>query len=411
MAAALLAAMGGCGATGAVPDEAQPEAAAAPAPPPSAQARAIAPSTIGFGLDLYRRLGEGNLFFSPVSISAGFGMVQAGARGETQAEIGRVFHYPADQAALHRGLGDLQRSLPLAAQGRQLTIANALWVQQGFALDPNFLAATLGHYGAAPTQLDFLNPEAAAARVNRWAEQNTNGRIRNLLPASAITPETRLVLTNTIWFLADWERQFRREGTHERDFFADGGAPVRARLMHQTASFRHIAQAGFQAIELPYAGGEMSMIVLLPTARGGLPALEREMSAERLAGWLQALAAAQPERVELALPRIDLATRYELPRVLEQMGLRTAFTDRADLSGMAGGRLMLSQVIHQTFLRIDEQGTEAAAATAISAAATGAAPRDPVRFIADHPFFFMIRDNRSGAALFMGRVARPAQAN
>ena len=271
---------------------------------------------------------------------------------------------------------------------------------------------TLGTaYGARPTSLDFEGDRAgAAAAISRWAEQNTNGRIRNLLAPEDLHPRTRLVLTNTVWFKADWLRQFGAGATRERDFFVRGGTAVATPMMHEReAQFRHLDGGSFDALELPYRGEEMSMLVFLPKARDGLPAFERELSGAALNGWIEALRTAEPKVVDLALPKIELSTRYDLPTPLKEMGMRLVYTDSADLSGVtAAEALLIDRAIHQTFLLVDEKGTEAAAATAITMRPVSAPPTPQVRFHADHPFFFLIRDNRSGAVLFMGRIEAPA---
>ena len=395
-----------------VPDPAaQPAAPAEPADavPPGPDAAAVARGTTAFGIDLYRRLAreERNLFFSPLSISGAFGMVHAGARGETEAEIARVLHYSLPQARLHPALGALLRGLPLDQPGRKLTVANALWVQQGYGLLPDYVRLLGDHYGAAPQTADFVGaaPEAAA-RINRWAEQNTNGRIRNLLRAGDLTPMTRMVLTNAVWMKADWLRQFDRQATRPRPFFAAGGGSAAIPFMHQEGRFRHLDRPGFQAIELPYRGEELAMIVLLPKTRDGLGALERELDAGRLEQWIDELRRSEPQLVDLAFPKIELETRYQLARTLQDMGIRLAFGAQADFSGIGGRRdLVIDKAIHQTFLLVDETGTEAAAVTAIIMAESSA-PRS-IRFHAEHPFLFLIRDNRSGTLLFMGRLVEP----
>ena len=381
---------------------------------PAAGARpALVAGNIEFALDLYRRLGEGNLFFSPVGISTAFGMAQAGARGETAREIAGALRYRLAGDQLHATLGPLARELALNEPGRRLAIANSLWVQTGYPLLPAYTQILGTAYGAPAANLDFARDRpGAAAAISRWAEQNTNGRIRNLLAADDLHPLTRLVLTNTVWFKADWQRQFEPRATREREFFAGGAEPVKVRMMHEReARFRHLDGGRFDALELPYQGEEMSMLVFLPKDRAGLPAFERELDGPRLQQWTDALRSAERKAVDLALPKIELRTRYDLPAPLKEMGMRLAYAKGADFSGISTAEsLLIDRAIHQTFLLVDEKGTEAAAATAITMRAVSAAPTPEVRFHADHPFFFVIRDNRSGALLFIGRIASPAAA-
>lgn len=396
--------------------ESAPPAARAPAADatpaePAQEPATVAQSATAFGIDLYRKLGqeERNLFFSPVSLSGAFGMVQAGARGETEAEIARVLHYPLPREGLHPALGALMRGMALDQPGRRLAVANAVWVQRDYPLLADYVRLLGQDYGAAPETVDFLaDAPAAAGRINKWAERNTNGRIKNLLRAGDLSANTRLVLTNTVWMKADWLRQFHPFMTRPADFFAAGGQAVQVPFMHQQEPFRHLDTPGFQAIELPYVGEELAMIVFLPKARDGLPAFEGELDAGRLERWIGQLRAAEPEPVDLALPKIRLETRYQLARTLSDMGMGLAFGSGADFSGIDGRRgLFIAKAIHQTFLQVDEEGTEAAAATALVMNESSAPPPPQIRFHADHPFFFLIRDNRSGAVLFMGRIGEP----
>lgn len=379
---------------------------------PAQEPAGVAQGATAFGIDLYRRLGqeERNLFFSPVSLSGAFGMVQAGARGETEAEIARVLHYPLPRESLHPALGGLMRGMALDQPGRRLAVANAVWVQRDYPLLPDYVRLLGQDYAAAPETVDFLaDATGAAGRINKWAERNTNGRIKNLLRAGDLSANTRLVLTNTVWMKADWLRQFHPAMTRPGDFHAGAGDTIRLPFMHQQEPFRHLDTPGFQAIELPYVGEEMAMIVFLPKARDGLPAFEGELDAEKLERWIGQLRAGGPEPVDLALPKIRLETRYQLARTLSDMGMALAFGQGADFSGIDGRRgLFIAKAIHQTFLQVDEKGTEAAAATALVMNESSGPPPPKIRFHADHPFFFLLRDNRSGAVLFMGRIAAPS---
>lgn len=392
------------------PAPAQVAAAPAAAVDPAQEPAVVAQGATAFGIDLYRRLGqEGrNLFFSPLSLSGAFGMVQAGARGETEAEIAHVLHYTLPRDRLHPALGALMRGMALDQPARRLAVANAVWVQRDYPLLPDYVGLLGENYGAAPEKVDFsANAPEAAARINQWAERNTNGRIRNLLRAGDLSANTRLVLTNTVWMKADWLRQFHPLMTRPGDFFGSMGEAVQIPFMHQQEPFRHLDAPGFQAIELPYVGEELAMIVFLPKARDGLPAFERELEAGRLERWIGQVRAADPEPIDLALPKIRLETRYQLARTLSDMGMPLAFGEGADFSGIDGrGGLFIAKAIHQTFLQVDEEGTEAAAATALVMNESGPRPAR-IRFHADHPFFFLIRDNRSGALLFMGRIGEP----
>ncbi|MFN3943408.1 MAG: serpin family protein [Allosphingosinicella sp.] len=414
----LLALLAGCAVPGAAPEEQGRAGAAqgAPAWPAVAageEPAAVVRGTARFGVDLYRHLAaeEGNLFFSPVGIVTAFGMAQAGARGATEAEIARVLHYPLPNERLQPALGSVLRALPIAAEGRQLTVANALWVHRDQPLRAEYAELLRAQYGAAPEQADFeLRRAEAAARINAWAERNTNGRIRNLIGPDDLDAQTRLVLTNAVWMKADWYHPFEPGATERRAFHAAAGPPAQVPFLRtKERAFRHIDRPELQAIELPYRGEELSMIVMLPKGGGGIGAFERQLSADRLEAWQAELRAAEPVVVDLALPKIRLATRYRLESALRALGMAVAFSGDADFSGIGGDEdLAIDKAIHQTFLQVDEQGTEAAAATGLVIRTVSAPPPPQARFHADRPFFFLIRDNRSGALLFMGRIAAPA---
>jgi serpin B len=381
-----------------------------PAAAPTARAASVVQGSNAFGVDLYRRLAEerGNVFVSPVSLSSAFGPVLAGARGETAAEIARTLHFPAADDRLHPQQAALLAALTVDREGRRLAVANALWVQRGFRLHPDYLSLTRTHYGAAPEQLDFARSVEAAATINRWAERNTNGRIRNLLGARDVNSATRLVVTNAVHFLGKWERVFDRDATRDEDFHPAGGGTRRLPFMVAGLQLAHFATDDFAAVSLPYQGGEFSMDLFLPRERDGIGAFERSLTPARLEAWLARLDDREPRDVTIAMPKLQLEARYTLRARLQAMGMTVPFTERADFTGMANAPLAIDNVIHQTFLRIDEEGTEAAAATAIGIIVTGSRiPRDPVAFVADHPYFFVIRHRPTGAVVFMGRIEAP----
>ena len=403
---ALLAAACSPAGDAAVQRNEQPSAAR---PTPEQVPDNVAEGQAAFGVALYRELAAqpGNVFLSPVSISTALAMAYAGARGETAAEMARTLRYP--DGDLHAGMGSLLGTMDLDAEGRKLAVANALWIQQGYPIRAEYRELLGRHYGAEPRSLDFeKNREAAAATINRWAEENTAGKIKELLSPSALRLDTRLVLTNAVYFKGDWLSPFLGGDTGPEDFHGRQGVQ-RVPFMHKTHRFRHLKGDGFQALELPYEGEELAMILFLPDKRDGLTALEQRLTGARLKEWTERLRAAAPAEVVLAMPKVELKTRYELPPTLQAMGMRLAFTNMANISGITyAERIKIDKVIHQTFLAVDEDGTEAAATTAVTIVPVSARiGPPPIEFRADHPFFFIIRDNRSGAALFMGRIEQP----
>lgn len=380
---------------------------------PDVRTEGVAEAGNSFGLDLYQRLAaeQGDTLISPVSILGAFGVVTAGARGETREAIGRALRLPADDARLHADLGGMLRDLERSGEGTTLNVANALWVQQDFAIKPDFARVAESDYGATAEPLDFVNaPDAAAGRINAWVAQRTNDRISELISRDAITQDTRLVITNAVYFLGDWRSPFNASNTSDQPFHLAAGGTRTLPLMHQTGSFRYSETERFQAIDLPYQDERLSMTVLLPRARDGLASLEAELDDAALGDWLAGLDAGEPRRVRVYLPKVRMEVSYDLIPALRAMGMGVAFGSGADFTGIADAPLAISHVVHKTFLRIDEKGTEAAAATGIAIEVTSAPIDPPPTFRADHPFLFMIRDRETGAILFLGRVSEPESA-
>lgn len=365
-----------------------------------------------FAVDLYARLREqpGNLFLSPHSISTALAMTSAGAAGNTAAQMAATLHLPKEGdahaafAALEAGLRAIQEK-----GGVKMSTANSLWPDKGSTFLPAFLDLCRTHYGADITPQDFRGaPEAARKTINDWVSDRTAGRIQNLLGPGVIDALTRMVLVNAIYFKGDWAVRFDPAKTEPAKFHtAEGERDVS--LMHRRGSIRHAATDTLQLVELPYAGNDLSMLVLLPRERGGLAALEAALTADQLAEWTRAL---RPRDVKLWLPRFKVEAQFSLKETLTAMGMGDAFdADKADFSGMNGRKdLFIGAVIHKAFVEVNEAGTEAAAATAVVMQTRSAIrPVDePAEFRADHPFLFFLRDMRTGAILFAGRLAAPA---
>jgi serpin B len=377
------------------------------------QATAVKDSN-AFAVSLYGQLrGEqGNLFFSPESISTAFGMTYAGARGETAAQMARVFHFTLPPDQLQAAMGTLLAQMNAKHAGYQLHVADALWAERDENFLWSYLEAMQTHYGAGVHRVDFrTQPEAARNTINRWVEQQTEDKITNLIGPGVLTPLTRLVLTNAIYFKGDWSSQFAEKETRDEDFHLFGGRTVKTPLMHRTGAYSYFDGGSFQALEMPYSGGELAMVVLLPNDVAGLPTLEKSMTGAALAEWMKKLKPA--EKVILTLPRFKMTREFELRGVLSKMGMAQAFSKTADFSGMTGKPgLTISAAIHKAYIDVNEKGTEAAAATGVvmrQLAVRRIIPEKPIVFRADHPFVFLIRDRHSGSVLFMGRVEDPAQ--
>jgi serpin B len=364
-----------------------------------------------FAFDLYGKLRarEGNLFLSPLSISSSLALTYAGARGDTAAEMARVLHFsggpeqisPAFAALLKNLYGDEPR-------GYQLRIANALWGQKDSGFLPHFLHVTRECSGAGLRPVDFTrHPDATRLAINRWVEETTRGRIKDLLPSGSVTGDTRLVLTNAIYFKGAWAHPFEMDLTREKAFFLGSGRKVRTTLMHDTGDYGYLDAGTFQALELPYEGKGLSLVVLLPKQADGLADLEQSLSAANLEGWRSAM---RQEKVIVGLPRFKVTAEFKLNEALSELGMPLAFGTEADFSGMNGRRdLLLSGAVHKAFVEVSEEGTEAAGASGVNVELIALSPRAKPRFIADHPFVFLVRDNRSGSILFLGRLVNPAE--
>jgi serpin B len=370
----------------------------------------IAPGINSFTIATYQQLARGdrNLALSPFNIAAALSMTLPGARGRTATEIATVVRqrydasYDSDLAAL---VDDLTKSGNTGAN--QLLNANALWVQKGFSIQPRF-EETLAHaYRSLIAPLDFAaNPEGAHSEINRWTEQHTKDKIKDLFPAGSLNSQTRLVLTSAIYFYGQWQETFLESRTESAPFALQSGAVKQTKFMSQTSHFNYTETPSSQILEMRYRGTGFAFDVLLPKTPGGLPELERSLSSANLTAWVGSLTS---RNVRVSLPRFRVESEFSLRQTLSAMGMPDAFTDHADFSGIDGsGKLVISEVAHKAFVDVSEQGTEAAAATGIVArAAAMRAPEPTVIFRADHPFLFIIRDTRSGVMLFIGRLENP----
>ena len=384
---------------------------AAAAEPPDG-ASMVAADGNAFAFDLHARLRAaepGNLFFSPQSISTALAMTYAGARGDTATEMARTLHFSLPQDRLAAAYAQLLAALHGSGAQRPytLSVANRLWGQRGTAFLEPFLTTMRTGYGAEMGLVDFVNEaEAARGEINGWVRKETADKITDLIPPGVLGPATRLVLANAIYFRGDWARQFEKSATQDQPFHVTGDRTVTAPLMFGKipAGYAARADGGLKVLELPYKGDEVSMLVLLPDAPDGLPALEAKLTADTYRAWTTDLVRRD---VLVYLPRFSVESRFALAPTLGAMGMPLAFTDRADFSGMDGKRdLFLSAVVHKARVDVDERGTEAAAATGV-AIRTLAVQQEPPAFRADHPFLFVIRHNPTGAILFLGRVVDP----
>ncbi len=379
----------------------------------------LADGNSAFAFDLYQVFREqnDNLFYSPYSISVALAMTYAGARGKTAEQMADTLHYLLPQDRLHPAFNSLQLELGKRGKGAKgkegegfrLNITNALWPQVNYRFLATFLDVMAENYGAGLRPLDFAKaPEESRVTINNWVSEQTEGRIKDLIPKDAISTLTRLVLTNAIYFNAAWQYPFNVSATKDGPFYRLDGSTVVVPMMKQTKSLGYAEGDGYQAVELPYDGNELSMVILLPKA-DQFKAFEEVLDSQRVAGIIKSL---RYQQVALTMPRFTYDSKYLLGRTLSRMGMPDALLSGiADFSGMDGTlRLFIGEVIHQAFIAVDEAGTEAAAATAvvIMPMARPPTPTEPKQVTIDHPFIFMIRDIKTGTILFVGRVVSPS---
>jgi len=370
-----------------------------------------------FAIDLYQRLrGEpGNLALSPASVSMALAMTYGGARGETAVEMRRVLHFPEDPAEVHATFGEIYRAWNDAERtDYELRVANRLFGERTYTFEEDYLELTARHYAAPLEPADFrAAAEASRQMINAWVADQTRQRIDNLIAPGSIDRETRLVLVNAIYFKGQWLHEFDPERTRPAPFWTGPERSVQTPTMARTGRFRFARQPDVRLLELPYVGEELSMLLVLPEARDGLDRVEQVLDPELMQTWLDALRSTQVH-VELPRFKIDPAEPIRLARTLIGMGMPLAFDRRgADFRGIADppdpeDRLYISQVFHKAFVEVNEEGTEAAGATAVvMLRVTSARVEQLEEFVADHPFLFLIREKSSGAVLFMGRVVNP----
>jgi len=375
-----------------------------------------------FALAMYERLRQrpGNVFFSPFSIRIALGMTHAGARGETAAQIREALRVSSSDDTLNVAFEEIIQRLKSAGDGKyEMAVANSLWGQDGEPLQPGFLDLIARHYDGRMKLVDFRGgAEAARVEINRWVEEKTMQRIRDLIPSRSLNVDTRLVLVNAVYFNGMWVLKFQRTATRDEPFYLEDGGNVRVPLMHQQPDeVRYFKAAGYQAVDLIYQGHDLSMLVLLPDRKNGLRDLEKKLSVRMLNDCVTQM---QIREVKLFLPRFKITWgTVDMREHLTALGMPLAFTRfLADFSGINGYEppseesLFLAAVFHKAFVEVHEEGTEAAAATAAVFERLGSAlsppkpPPIPI-FRADHPFLFAIRDRKTGTILFLGRMADP----
>lgn len=364
-------------------------------------------SAVCFASKLQSKLGQGNLFYSPYSIQVALGMCAAGAKGETANCLSSLLECPTDAKKRNEFFGDLVAEVNSGSENRpyELVTANALWKAKGLPFTPLYEQVIADFFQATTSECDYENnPEGAVKEINEWCSEATREKIKNIISLDFIKKETLLILTNAIYFKGKWEKEFNKEDTKERPFYTPNGEKS-VKMMGISSGFTYAENSDYQAVDLPYQGDELSMLVVLPTS--SLDKLEANLEST-YADVLQNLHF--EEKVVLSLPRFKLETEYKLGEALKELGGDLPFSDTANFSGISEKeRLKISEVIHKAFVACDEEGTEAAAVTAVGMVrcASFKPPKPPKVVNADHPFLFFIRNNQTGTILFSGRVTNP----
>ncbi len=370
-----------------------------------------------FALKMHQGLSQkekGNLFYSPMSVHTIMTVAQNGAAGSTLEQLVRALDLSVatdnNQSAYQMLLARINSPLVLkdGTKAYTLNIANALWRQTGFSFNEEFLSDSEKKFCSEIEPLEFAKPDLAADTINNWVEEKTNHKIKKLISSEDIALTTRLILTNAIYFKGSWEKKFKKSATIKQPFKIADGLQSDAWMMHQTERFKYFENDSIQLLSLPYQGGELSMNIILPKDSSSINQLEQSLTSSQLSDWqIQA----QAERVEVSFPKFKFSQRFNLNDLFLGLGATDAFSPGlANFSRMtAEQQLYIAKIIHATFIDVNEEETEAAAATAVVMRANGAlmAPQVTKTFCADHPFLFTISHNPTGAILFMGRIMDP----
>jgi serpin B len=387
----------------------------------------LATNQIQFSKGLYDQLNResGNVFFSPYSVQSALAMTMAGAKNLTAQEMHSALslpfdlvharpepgapqpwlHYPWPQQRVHKAAGKLAKSIEQAGEHKSIdiAIANSIWPAANFEMKPPFVATLQKHYGAAVTPTTF--PEPGRATINQWVEGKTSNLIKNLLPPGSVNVDTQLVLVNAIYFKGNWQSPFVADITRDRPFHLTADKKVDVPTMFQSERFKYFADDTKQVLEMPYKGRELSMVVVLPTTADGMKDVESKLDMVAIG---QKLSQTRKQEVNVYLPKFKMSYTKALNEPLQAMGMKLAFTGRADFSGMSDKPLFISLVQHKAFVEVNETGSEAAAATAVVLAESAMInQKPPPTFRADRPFVFYIRHIPTGSILFMGRMTDP----
>lgn len=375
------------------------------------ETKALVKSNNEFAFKAYSEMSKknGNIFFSPFSLSAASAMVLGGAKGVTADQIAHVMQLHPNQKNLHAEFALLLNQLIPDDKETHLAIANGLWIQKGLLISPIYQNLLRTNYNSEMKVVDFAsNPKAAATSINAWAQHHTNGRVKNLVQSDSLSPAILFAMTDTVYFQTRWSNEFNPSKTMPDDFWVDNNQKINIKLMKQKDHFFHFTTEWGQGLEMRYIGGKYSMVVLLPNQRNGLVDLEKQLNQQSLENWVSTL---QKKEVEVFFPKFELDCNLSLDNFLSNLGMPLAFNDDADFSGITKNhrKIKLHKAIQKSFIKVDEEGTEAIALTMTYGVPGGITiPKAPPPiFRADHPFIFLIRERTTNSILFIGRVTNP----
>lgn len=361
-----------------------------------------------FSISLYREIIQkesGNIFFSPLSIEFALVIAYEGAKGKTKEEMERVLNLPSNETARRSSFARIFNLLNKNGE-YELSLANALWIQKGYPILEEYRKTIERYYPADVYRVDFVNdPDGAVSEINEWVSERTKGKINKIL--NGVSRMTRVIITNAIYFKGKWLHQFEKSKTQLMEFYVTKDKAVKVQMMHTKEEFPYTETKDFQLLEMPYKGNEISMIVILPKKVDGLKNIEEKINASLLRSLLSKLS---EREVIVYFPKFKFEKEYDIAGYLQKMGMKYAFEPGlADFSGISGRKdIFISKIKHKAYVKVDEEGTEAAAATVV-VGVMGAVPVRETIFRADHPFIFFIIDKRTGVILFMGRVVNPVK--
>ena len=348
---------------------------------------------------------KSNIFFSPLSISTAFSMAYEGAKENTASEMRQVFGFEPDDVKRQKAISEMSSMFNHKDGWYNLQVANALWIKDGYEIKQTYLDTVKNHYSGNADSVDFVTDDGIN-KINSWVKQNTKNKIQDILAPNSTDEMTRMIITNAVYFNGKWSSEFNPKNTSEKPFWTDKDNSAMVSMMRQSAGIYNYADVeNIQALELDYLGGDISMIVLLPKDRDGIEAIEEHMDGKKFNAIKERMTR---QSLSVEIPKFEFETKYNLKVPLQSLGLQDAFDkDNANFQGITKEQVYLDRAAHKAFVNVNEEGTEAAAITALVMRNTSGPPEPVAEFVADHPFMFVIQEKNTGEILFVGRLVNP----